>query len=198
MAWASAPWTVSVSESVSACGARGGRRGARGGRRGARGGRRGARGGCAGSRKYLAGDTGIRASDRSGPGAQYTCLRRARERAQGEKTSAHHAECRYSYVREAHENRLSPLLIRLTVCSSWVRRRLGDGWVSILISGEGTSYACSPPPDSGRAAGDRWRSPTRARGPAGWRLSPADRAPAGKPRSRRCSTSPARPAATRA
>jgi hypothetical protein len=29
---------------------------------------------------------------------------------------------------------LSPLLIRVTVCSSWVRRRLGDGWVSILIS----------------------------------------------------------------
>ena len=32
---------------------------------------------------------------------------------------------------------LSPLLIRVTVCSSWVRRRLGDGWVSILISGVG-------------------------------------------------------------
>ncbi|MGO8891656.1 MAG: hypothetical protein ACLQB1_18450 [Streptosporangiaceae bacterium] len=47
---------------------------------------------------------------------------------------------------------LSPLLIRLTVCSSWVRRRLGDGWVSILISGGGLSYACSPTPDHGRAA----------------------------------------------
>jgi hypothetical protein len=47
---------------------------------------------------------------------------------------------------------LSPLLIRVTVCSSWVRRRLGDGWVSILISGVGLSYACPRPPDHGRAA----------------------------------------------
>jgi hypothetical protein len=47
---------------------------------------------------------------------------------------------------------LSPLLIRVTVCSSWVRRRLGDGWVSILISGLGLSYACPRPPDHGRAA----------------------------------------------
>ena len=30
---------------------------------------------------------------------------------------------------------LSPLLIGVTVCSYWVRRQLGDGWVSILISG---------------------------------------------------------------
>lgn len=55
-------------------------------------------------------------------------------------------------MREAHENRLSPLLIRLNVCSSWIRRRLGDGWVPILISGGGLSYACSPAPDHGRAA----------------------------------------------
>jgi hypothetical protein len=47
---------------------------------------------------------------------------------------------------------LSPLLIRVTVCSSWVRRRLADGWVSILISGVGLSYACPRPPDHGRAA----------------------------------------------
>jgi hypothetical protein len=39
---------------------------------------------------------------------------------------------------------VSPLLIRVTVCSSWVRRRLGDGWVSVLISVEALSYACLP------------------------------------------------------
>jgi hypothetical protein len=47
---------------------------------------------------------------------------------------------------------LSPLLVRVTVCSSWVRRRLGDGWVSILISGVGLSYACTRTADHGRAA----------------------------------------------
>lgn len=52
---------------------------------------------------------------------------------------------------------LSPLLIRITVCSSWVRRRLGDGWVPTLISGVGLSYACPRPPDHGRAALAGWR-----------------------------------------
>src|SRR5271157_3636706 len=47
---------------------------------------------------------------------------------------------------------LSPLLVRVTVCSSWVRRRLGDGWVSILISGCRASYACTRTPGRGRAA----------------------------------------------
>jgi len=47
---------------------------------------------------------------------------------------------------------LSPLLVRVTFCSSWVRRRLGDGWVSILISGVGLSYACTRAPDRSRAA----------------------------------------------
>jgi hypothetical protein len=32
---------------------------------------------------------------------------------------------------------LSTLLIEVTVCSLWVRRRLGDGWVWIVISGAG-------------------------------------------------------------
>jgi len=49
---------------------------------------------------------------------------------------------------------LSPLRIGVAVCSSWVRRQLGDGWVSILISGVGGSYACTRTPDRGRAA---WR-----------------------------------------
>ena len=47
---------------------------------------------------------------------------------------------------------LSPLLIRVNVCSWWVRRRLGDGWVSLLISGVGSvmraaglSFAAGPP-----------------------------------------------------
>ncbi len=52
---------------------------------------------------------------------------------------------------------LSPLLIRVAVCSSWVRRRLGDGWVPILISGVGPSYARPRPPDHGRAALAGWR-----------------------------------------
>ena len=32
---------------------------------------------------------------------------------------------------------LPTLLVRVTFCSWWVRRRLGDGWVSVLISGAG-------------------------------------------------------------
>ncbi len=52
---------------------------------------------------------------------------------------------------------LSPLLIRVAVCSSWVRRRLGDGWVPILISGVGPSYARPRPPDHVRAALAGWR-----------------------------------------
>ena len=49
---------------------------------------------------------------------------------------------------------LSPLLIRITACSSWVRRRLGDGWVSIVISGVRLVMRAAVLPI---AAGPGWR-----------------------------------------
>jgi hypothetical protein len=47
---------------------------------------------------------------------------------------------------------MSPLLVRVAFCSSWIRRQLGDGWPSTLISDVGLSYACISTPDHGRAA----------------------------------------------
>ncbi len=47
---------------------------------------------------------------------------------------------------------MSPLLVRVTFCSSLIRRQLGDGWPSTLISDVGLSYACIRTPDHGRAA----------------------------------------------
>ena len=80
---------------------------------------------------------------------------------------------------------LSPLLIRVTVCSSWVRRRLGDGWVSILISDVGLSYACQPysrsrPGRPGGSAARPWDVTVPA--PDRFRVPPRNFVPSGRRR----------------
>jgi hypothetical protein len=53
----------------------------------------------------------------------------AAQHTQGQDPSAHQADCRYSYLRQTHKNRLSTLLVRvyrvLFVCSEAISGRTG-------------------------------------------------------------------------